>query len=617
MQQCAWIMPETGPEAMAARCVAALEHGSRVLILHEGAARGAALQLALEASAPSGAALATVHLRGGDSEYRDALDPLLHLGGRLEVIISGADPLACAAVHARIRALCDPLVDDVSLHCGIEVSAISPYSLEPILAHEWVEHGSIRLPTNTVAERLRAIDLLLATVSRLDHIDALGEQCSTLGYPAVELAHLLAQARVRHIQAKRLVDLESEVSNLRQQLALLHSHRTAQTSCAAAMRSSGGEVVIALRQAASILHQSILVEDPAFCPMYWSDAPGPAPPSLSELLGPSRARSVASKLQVGTPETVRLGAPAGGARLVLRLGERPVVGYVSLLGSPLTATIEIAETLLWLEPLLLVACRAQQSARSLSERLMSGVVHALCDDGFTDEERLDAADLIAWRPDTVHRVTFSRYERSHPGTPSEVVSLRREARRSGLTVGVHGDGLVGLVADDEKELSTVTSWALERHQSVGVSEVTMGARNTPHAVRQARWAAQIARETGRSIVRFDDLGIETLSFPGAELGTLPALRPLRLLEEAGRHVGFDATETLRVLFACGSNIKEAAARLAVHPNTLRYRLERLATTTGIDLADHDVAFELELALRIETGRRASAVLGDRRRDPTH
>ena len=611
MDTCAWMVPEAHHELVAARCIEALERLSLVLVLHEGAAEGAALQLELERRIPPGAPIGLVHQRGMDSEYRDALSLLHPSGGHLEVIVSGADPLACAGAHTRIETVCLPLFEQVSLHCAMATSAISPAALVPILAHDWVEYDRLGSPTATLTERLRALDLLLSAASSLDQIDALAERCRILGFPSDEFEYLIAQARNRQLQAMRLVDLESEVQNLLQEFRLHHSDQQAQADRANAIRSSGGEVAVALHNTAAVTGHGILVEDPFFAPIYWSDSPAPPPPSLGEMLGPSRARLVVSQLQVGMPETIRMGAPAQGARLVLRLGEQQVIGYVSLLDSPLVATAGMVETLLWLEPLLLVSCRFKQSTWSLSDRAMSGIVHALCDDGFSDEERHDAAELIGWRPNKSHRVAFLLFERSHTATSSEVVSLRREARRSGLTVGVHGDGLVGLVAEDKgKELTMLISWALDRHQAVGVSELTVGARNTPQAVRQAHWAAQIARETGRSIVRFDDLGIETLAFPGAELGTQRALRPLRTLEVAARNVGFEAIETLRALFACGGNIKTAADSLSVHPNTLRYRIERLASATGIDVIDHDVAFELELALRIETGRRAWENLGD-------
>ncbi len=605
MESIAWILNEINPEAVAARCAKALERSSRVLVVHEGAVLGATLQLAIETLIAPGAALALVHQRGMDDEYRDALNQLLPFEGRLEVIFSQSDPLACTSTHARIKALSGPLFADVLLHCAIATSSVSPAALVCILAHDRVEYDNDRSPTSTASERLQAINSLFHAVPGPKEIDALAAQYLTIDAPTTEFEHLVAQVRVKKIHAQELAKLEGKLAELNHELELLRSYQQARLSCAEAIRSSGGDVHIALRQASAILHRSILVEDHDFRPIYWSDFPGPAPASLSELLGVKRARLAVSQLQVGMPGLVRLGTPTSGSRLILRLGERPILGYASLLGLPLQVRAEVVETLLWLEPLLLPACRSQQTTRSLSERQMSGIIHALCDPGFTDEERADAADLIGWCPDLPHVVTFSHSDRAHAAAPNEVVALRRDARHSGLRIGVHGDGLVGLAASNKKdELAALISWALDRHQSVGVSETTVGAHNTPHAVRQARWACQIAREMGRSLVRFDDLGIEAITFPGADLTTLPALKPLRALEAAGHNVGFDATDTLRTFFACGGKIKEAADRLVVHPNTLRYRLERLTAITGIDLTDHDVTFELELALRIETGRRA-------------
>ena len=45
-----------------------------------------------------------------------------------------------------------------------------------------------------------------------------------------------------------------------------------------------------------------------------------------------------------------------------------------------------------------------------------------------------------------------------------------------------------------------------------------------------------------------------------------------------------------------------AAELHVHPQTVRYRLERLRESFGSALDDPDARFELELALRARSSR---------------
>jgi sugar diacid utilization regulator len=56
-------------------------------------------------------------------------------------------------------------------------------------------------------------------------------------------------------------------------------------------------------------------------------------------------------------------------------------------------------------------------------------------------------------------------------------------------------------------------------------------------------------------------------------------------------------ETLRVYLECRGRASEAARRLGIHRNTLRYRLDRAAQLLGVDLEDAGVQLVLQLALR--------------------
>jgi hypothetical protein len=58
------------------------------------------------------------------------------------------------------------------------------------------------------------------------------------------------------------------------------------------------------------------------------------------------------------------------------------------------------------------------------------------------------------------------------------------------------------------------------------------------------------------------------------------------------------TETFTALLESGGTAVEAADRLNVHPQTVRYRLKQLEQAVGDQLADPDARFELELALRV-------------------
>jgi DNA-binding PucR family transcriptional regulator len=57
-------------------------------------------------------------------------------------------------------------------------------------------------------------------------------------------------------------------------------------------------------------------------------------------------------------------------------------------------------------------------------------------------------------------------------------------------------------------------------------------------------------------------------------------------------------DTLDAFFAAGGVLESAARELFVHPNTVRYRLKRVADVTGLSPLDGRDAFTLRLALTI-------------------
>ena len=67
----------------------------------------------------------------------------------------------------------------------------------------------------------------------------------------------------------------------------------------------------------------------------------------------------------------------------------------------------------------------------------------------------------------------------------------------------------------------------------------------------------------------------------AELARQRALGPL---EEYAERRGSDLIDTLEVFLDADLDRRRAAERLHVHPNTLDYRLRRVAELTGLDLS---------------------------------
>ena len=65
-----------------------------------------------------------------------------------------------------------------------------------------------------------------------------------------------------------------------------------------------------------------------------------------------------------------------------------------------------------------------------------------------------------------------------------------------------------------------------------------------------------------------------------------------------RKNGRELVSALLALARHGFRFRQAADALGIHPNTLRYRLERVSETLGVDLNDADVQFRVQLAARL-------------------
>ncbi|WP_332871070.1 PucR family transcriptional regulator [Nocardioides allogilvus] len=94
-----------------------------------------------------------------------------------------------------------------------------------------------------------------------------------------------------------------------------------------------------------------------------------------------------------------------------------------------------------------------------------------------------------------------------------------------------------------------------------------------------------------------DFLVQSQGEDGARL-VKPAIRAF-LAEDLESNGVFVAT--LKAYIAANLNAKEAALTLMVHPNTVYYRLERIAERTGCDVRRVDELIDLLLAVRLVRG----------------
>lgn len=98
----------------------------------------------------------------------------------------------------------------------------------------------------------------------------------------------------------------------------------------------------------------------------------------------------------------------------------------------------------------------------------------------------------------------------------------------------------------------------------------------------------------------------------AELAGMTAERPALLRGPVQQLRDLDAAQrseylaTLRAYFDAGQDVQRASRAMFVHRNTMRYRLSRIRTLTGLDLGDPVDRLVAELQLRLHDLRGAAS-----------
>lgn len=135
--------------------------------------------------------------------------------------------------------------------------------------------------------------------------------------------------------------------------------------------------------------------------------------------------------------------------------------------------------------------------------------------------------------------------------------------------------------------------------SVGVGAYCAEVGELWRGFRTAQGAIEIGRRlSGPSSVHcWDDLGPYQLllTLKGSNEAAGFVRRNLAPLLENSRSE--ELLSTLEAVLAYGGNIERAAARLHLHRNTVRYRLEQMRRLLGRDPLAHPFEMQLALALR--------------------
>lgn len=140
------------------------------------------------------------------------------------------------------------------------------------------------------------------------------------------------------------------------------------------------------------------------------------------------------------------------------------------------------------------------------------------------------------------------------------------------------------------------------HFTGGIGQPYTGIRNVSKSFNQARQAILFGRQAygRRQVFCYSQLGVYRLLCSHPNQDELLALRneilgPLAVYDKK-QNTNF--IETLATYFCHNEDINATAKTLFVHPNTVRYRLERAAELLNCDLSSTDQRFQIYLVLKI-------------------
>ena len=245
---------------------------------------------------------------------------------------------------------------------------------------------------------------------------------------------------------------------------------------------------------------------------------------------------------------------------------------------------------------------AQRRARHVGYPLHGDHIVMLVDiddfRGFNRTRQISEDAIQALKREFLRRVT-GIVRASYPralvqGRSDQVVSL--------LPLGAEsGDHQARSHAIGMQVQQVIADWKPGFTVSVGFSGPTQAPGGVAGALREVTSVME-------SLARFKRWG-QVVAVPELGLtGLLAAVTDERLVDYSRRHLGplieHDTTRkgslvpTLRAYLETGEQ-QQAAQRLRIHPNTLRYRLDRIREISAVDLEDPETRLNLSVALRIQ------------------
>ena len=395
-----------------------------------------------------------------------------------------------------------------------------------------------------------------------DALGALGEAVMTAGLTAMQLGRVDPVALERSVigfLVNRRAELDRRASDLESQLARL--------------ALLGGGLDVQAATIGSFLGRAVVIEGRRGDPIA-VHAPADVPSAAAAVAG-YLAKPSAGALRVSIPAPA--GEPGTGGRLVL-LGDEPANELERIAADRIVALLALE----------LARDAAVRQARDETRR-----GEPLPADGPPWVVML-ASQAAQAGPDDIAAREETRAELRLLMSPRRLV-LRGSSESLELRL------VAAAPADDPAGLATADRLATFLQRTVAVSRpfTEPSARPAAEAAARATLEAADLLVDPPPVVRAARLPAYLLL---GNIGNLPngVSQARELLDPilVGRpEVQRERLDTLRAVLGSPS-LNEAAARLGVHRNTVAYRIARLEELAGWDLADPELRFALELAVRV-------------------
>jgi PucR family transcriptional regulator, purine catabolism regulatory protein len=316
------------------------------------------------------------------------------------------------------------------------------------------------------------------------------------------------------------------------------------------------------------------------------------------------------------------------------LASHQVLGYISVIDAPPEqedlATMAVEQAAL----VVAMALTKEREVAEVEARVRGEFLDDLVQGTFGDEAAAQRrARHLGYPIQGAHiymRVDIDDFRtllRSKQVTEDAIQALKREyfRRVSGVVranhprvlLGAHSDAIfallpLGLGADAGEAQRRTTALGVQVQEAVAswkpgftVSVGFSAPVEAPGGVAGAHREVEAVMETLSRLKRWG----QVVSVPELGLtGLLAGVNHERLIEFSQRHLGSllehdrarsaDLVQTLRAYLETGEQLA-AARRLDIHPNTLRYRLDRIREITGAELDDPETRLNLAVALRVQ------------------